>query len=45
MSNPDTQYCGLFEGTLLCPAAPWGHDFLIFSIISFTFSFAKVFFF
>ena len=31
------------EGTLLCPAASWGHDFLIFSIISFTFSFAKVF--
>ena len=28
------------EGTLLCPAASWGHDFLIFSIISFTFSFA-----
>ena len=21
MSNPDTQYCGLFGGTLLCPAA------------------------
>ena len=32
-----------FEGTLLCPAASWGHGFLIFSIISFTFSFAKVF--
>ena len=31
------------EGTLLCPAASWGDDFLIFSIISFTFSFAKVF--
>ena len=31
------------EGTLLCPAASWGHDFLMFSIISFTFSFAKVF--
>ena len=31
------------EGTLLCPAASWGHDFLIFSIMSFTFSFAKVF--
>ena len=31
------------EGTLLCPAASWGHDFLFFSIISFTFSFAKVF--
>ena len=31
------------EGTLLCPAASWGHDFLIFSISSFTFSFAKVF--
>ena len=27
----------------MCPAASWGHDFLIFSIISFTFSFAKVF--
>ena len=31
------------EGTLLCPAVSWGHDFLFFSIISFTFSFAKVF--
>ena len=31
------------EGTLLCPAASWSHDFLMFSIISFTFSFAKVF--
>ena len=31
------------EGTLLCPAVSWGHDFLIFSIASFTFSFAKVF--
>ena len=32
------------EGTLLCPAASWG-DFVFFAIISFTFSFAKVFFF
>ena len=30
------------EGTLLCPAASWGHDFFVFfSIISFTFSFAS----
>ena len=31
------------EGTLLCPAASWG-DFVFLAIISFTFSFAKVFF-
>ena len=31
------------EGTLLCPAAFLSSWFLIFSIISFTFSFAKVF--
>ena len=38
---PNSVVC--LEGTLLCPAASWGHDFLILSIISFTFSFAKVF--
>ena len=29
MNDHDTQYCGLFEGTLLCPAASWCHDFVI----------------